>query len=161
MALKGDRLELETTVHYFMNEEATRGGMATLSTAASGAALDNSVHLVTYVATAVSGAVPIGLLLNDMVNVDQTRQHINQHKNEVQQGGKVTLLRKGNVTTSSIVPAITPVAGEAIFVGHSGLLTNVQQEGAFQVGEFESSPDEDGYVSANINLPATNRVNLA
>ena len=54
MALKGDRVELETTVHYFMDEVATRGGVATLSTAASGAALDNSAHLVTYQATAIS-----------------------------------------------------------------------------------------------------------
>jgi Arc/MetJ family transcription regulator len=41
-----------------------------------------------------SGKVPVGLLLNDMVNIDLTRQHLNQHKDEVQKGGKVTLLKR-------------------------------------------------------------------
>ena len=83
MALKGDRYELETTIDFFMNEVAERGGVATLSTAGSGAALDQSAALVSY-ATNQSGIAPIGILLNDMVNIDQTRQHINFHKNEVQ-----------------------------------------------------------------------------
>ena len=80
MALKGDRYEFETTIDFFMNEVAERGGVVTLSTAGSGAALDQSAALVTY-AAAQSGQVPIGILLNDMVNIDQTRQHINFHKN--------------------------------------------------------------------------------
>ena len=78
MALKGDRYELETAVEFFMNEDsgaAERGGIVTLSTVGSGSALDQSKALVTY-ASAQSGVVPIGILLNDVVNIDQTRQHI-------------------------------------------------------------------------------------
>ena len=76
MALKGDRRELDTDVRHFMDEVASRGGIATLSTAGSGAAMDSSVQLVTY-AAANSGAVPVGLLLTDMVDLDLTRQHLN------------------------------------------------------------------------------------
>ena len=128
MALKGDRYEFETTIDFFMNEVAERGGVVTLSTAGSGAALDQSAALVTY-AAAQSGQVPIGILLNDMVNIDQTRQHINFHKNEMQKGGKVTLLKKGTVVTNRIDPGITPTKGQIAFVGGhnksgSGALAN-------------------------------------
>ncbi|SVD63282.1 uncharacterized protein METZ01_LOCUS416136, partial [marine metagenome] len=68
MALKGDRYELETDISWFMNETNERGGIATISTAGSGAALDQSAALVVYAAEA-SGAVPVGILLNDMVNI--------------------------------------------------------------------------------------------
>ena len=160
MALKGDRYELETDISWFMNETNERGGIATISTAGSGAALDQSAALVVY-APQASGAVPVGILLNDMVNIDQTRQHINFHKNEMQQGGKVTLLRKGWVVTNFIDPGDTITAGQAAFVGPSGYITNSQAApgggtahgaGGF-IGRFDSLPDEDGYAKVSVNLP--------
>ena len=158
MALKGDRYELETTIDFFLNEVAERGGVATLSTAGSGAALDQSAALVTYNATQ-SGQVPIGILLNDMVNIDQTRQHINFHKNEVQKGGKVTLLKRGYIVTNMIDPGDTITAGQAAFVGPSGLLSNKQtgptgpSAAGKAVGQFDSIKDEDGYAKVSVNIP--------
>ena len=159
MALKGDRYELETTIDFFMNEVAERGGVVTLSTAGSGAALDQSAALVTYAANQ-SGVAPIGILLNDMVNIDQTRQHINFHKNEVQKGGKVTLLKKGFIVTNQINPGVTIAKGDIAFVGPSGLLTNTQagttgktDSAGAVVGQFDSLKDEDGYAKVSVNLP--------
>tara|TARA_Y100001934_G_scaffold281134_1_gene389863 strand:+ start:798 stop:1313 length:516 start_codon:yes stop_codon:yes gene_type:complete len=161
MALKGDRYEFETTIDFFMNEVAERGGVVTLSTAGSGAALDQSAALVTY-AAAQSGQVPIGILLNDMVNIDQTRQHINFHKNEMQKGGKVTLLKKGTVVTNRIDPGITPTKGQIAFVGPSGFITNTNSgplinrknyAGGLAIGQFDSLKDEDGYAKISVNLP--------
>ena len=88
MALKGDRYELQTDVSFFMNEVAERGGCVTLASTStpSGVAMDSSANVVTYV-TNPSGKVPLGILLNDMVNIDLTRQHINWHKDELQKGG--------------------------------------------------------------------------
>src|SRR3954466_5668971 len=102
MALKGARYEFYTDIQWFMNEVATRGGIASISTAGSGASLDQAANLLTYTAS-TSGAIPYGLLLNDMVNLDLTRQHINWHKDEVQKGGKVAIGRKGWWTTNLIV----------------------------------------------------------
>lgn len=161
MALKGDRYEFETTLDYFCNDDgAERGGIATLSTAGSGAALDQSAALVTYNATQ-SGQIPIGILLNDMVNIDQTRQHINFHKNEVQRGGKVTLLKKGWIVTNMIDPGDTVSAGSPAYVGPSGLISNKQNTGhpantnrGQAIGEFSSTTDEDGYAKVAINLPS-------
>ena len=162
MALKSDRNEVETDISFFMNEVATRGGVASISTVGSGAAMDQGGALVTYAALP-SGKIPVGLLVNDMVNIDLTRQHINQHKDEVQKGGKVTLLRKGYVVTNNI-EGTTPTAGAPAYVAHSGNLSiadlsndDTDADGSTRVvGRFLSTVDEDGYAKVYIDLPNTN-----
>ena len=47
MALKGNRVETISEISFFMNEVAERGGIVCMSTAGSGAALDQSAALVT------------------------------------------------------------------------------------------------------------------
>ena len=161
MALKTDRSTLQTDISFFMNEAATRGGVAVISTGGSGASMDNGTALVTY-AAAPSGKVPVGLLLNDMVNIDLTRQHLNQHKDEVQKGGKVTLLQKGFVVTSNL-EGTDPNAGDVAYLAHSGNLSSSNIGGdstiggaRLVVGRFLSDVDEDGYAKVYIDLPNTN-----
>lgn len=161
MALKTDRSVLQTDISFFMNEAATRGGVASISTVGSGAAMDNAAALVTYGANP-SGKVPVGLLLNDMVDIDLTRQHLNQHKDEVQKGNKVTLLQKGWVVTSNIIGSVN--AGDPAYLAHSGNLSNADvstddtdADGSTRlVGRFLSKKDEDGYAKVYIDLPNTN-----
>lgn len=156
MALKPDRFEFQTDISFFMNEVATRGGLASLSTGGSGAAMDQSQALVTYSASS-SGKKPIGILLNDMVNIDLTRQHLNAYKNEVQKGSKVTLLRKGYVVTNMIQG--TPSAGDNVYVAHSGNMSSTDVVGNGTqpiIGMFLSSKDQDGYAKVEINLPGNN-----
>ena len=150
MALKGDRHELDTEVTYFMNETASRGQVVSISTQGSGAAMDSASALATVAAEA-SGATPLGILLNDVVKIDQTRQHLNWHKDEVQQGGKVTILTKGFVVTDQI--SGTPTAGQAAYVSDSGLIAGTQDGTALQIGRFLSTKDADGYAKVSVNLP--------
>ena len=150
MALKGDRNELDTEVTYFMNETASRGVVVAVSTQGSGAAMD-SASAVATVAADPYGQAPLGVLLNDVVNIDQTRQHLNWHKDEVQQGGKVTILTKGFVVTDRI--SGTPSAGDVAYLGASGLVTGTQATGAPAVGRFLSTKDADGYAKLSVNLP--------
>ena len=163
MALKADRYEESTDISYFYNAgTATRGGVVAVSTGGSGASMDNGAALVTYAAIP-SGKVPVGLLMNDMVSIDLTRQHLNQHKDEVQKGGKVTLLQKGWVVTNSL-EGTSPAAGNAAFLAHSGNLSASDlsnDEGDVDgstrvVGRFLSGVDEDGYAKVFIDLPNTN-----
>ena len=162
MALKTDRSTLQTDISFFMNEAATRGGVVAVSTGGSGASMDNGAALVTYAAI-TSGKVPVGLLMNDMVSIDLTRQHLNQHKDEVQKGGKVTLLQKGWVVTNSL-EGTSPAAGNTAFLAHSGNLSASDlsnDEGDVDgstrvVGRFLSGVDEDGYAKVFIDLPNTN-----
>ena len=155
MALKSDRNEVQTDISFFMNEVATRGGVVSLSTGGSGAAMDQGSALVTY---AGSGA---RVVLNDMVNLDLTRQHINQHKDEVQKGGKVTILRKGYVVTNAIEGTTTSLAGKPAFLAHSGNVSQsaIAEGDSFKdmvpiVGRFLSGIDEDGYAKVEIDLPS-------
>lgn len=160
MALKSDRSTLQTDISFFMNEAATRGGVAVISTGGSGASMDNGSALVTY-AAAPSGTAAMGLLINDMVSIDLTRQHLNQHKDEVQKGGKVTLLSKGWVVTSNL-EGTDPNAGDVAYLAHSGNLSSSNIGGTdsaekMVVGRFLSDVDEDGYAKVFIDLPNTNR----
>jgi len=100
----------------------------------------------------VGGEVPVGILLNDVVNKDLTRTHLNQHKDEVQKGGKVTVLRKGYVVTNNLDG--NPVAGSGAYVSTSfaGNITMETDEGSL-IGRFLSSKDEDGYAKVEVNLP--------
>lgn len=149
MALKGDRVERDTDISFFMNETATRGLVVSVNTAGSGAAMDSAVALCTVKANP-SGAYALGVLLNDVVNYDLTRQHLNQHKDEVQQGGKVTILRRGWVVTNSI--SGTPAGGQDAYLAGTGLISATQATGAPKVGQFLSSKDADGYAKVSINM---------
>jgi len=155
MALKSDRYELQTDISFFYNEgTATRGGVVVHDTAGSGAAMDQGVNLVKY-AAATSASRPVGILLNDVVNKDLTRTHLNQHKDEVQKGGKVTVLRKGYVVTNSLTGNVS--AGDPAYTCHvnAGNLRadSPGSSGVLQVGRFLSTKDEDGYAKVEVNLP--------
>lgn len=158
MALKADRYEESTDISFFYNAgTATRGGVVCLDQlSASGAALDQGGNLVSYQAAATSD-VPVGILLNDVVNKDLTRTHLNQYKDEVQKGGKVTVLTRGWVVTSNIDG--TPGPGDVAYASNSvaGSLSTGADDatgsGNLAVGRFMSSKDADGYAKVYVNLP--------
>jgi hypothetical protein len=155
MALKSDRYEAQTDISFFYNAgTATRGGVVVLDAAnASGAALDQGVNLVKYAAV-TADSVPVGILLNDVVNKDLTRTHMNWYKDEVQKGGKVTVLTQGWVLTSNVDGNPTPGQVAYASSGVAGNLTAVSAVGAAHaVGRFMSNKDADGYAKVFINLP--------
>ena len=160
MALSGDRYEVIQDITFFMDQVAERGGCVTQLTAGSGASLDQAANEVSYTA-APSGYTPMGLLLNDVVDLDLTRQHINFHKNEVQKGGKVTILREGWVVTNMIYPGLTPAAQDLCYVSLSGYLNTTAEAdessavSSQPIGRFETTLDEDGYVKVYVKVPVT------
>jgi hypothetical protein len=148
MALKPDRIEHLTDISFFMNTTAERGGVASILTGGVGVSMDDADAVVEYAAEC-SGSVPMGVLLNDVVDLDLTRQHINWHKDEVQVGGKVTLLRVGQVTTDQIDG--DPVAGDAAYVGPSGTIS-ADCAAAVKIGTFLSNKDADGFAKVSVNI---------
>ena len=149
MALKPDRIEHLTDISNFMTTTATRGGVVSHVTSGAGVSMDDADAVVGYVA-APSGAKPAGVLLNDVVNYDLTRQHINWHKDEMQVGGKVTVLRIGQVTTDMVDG--DPSAGDAAYVGASGMVSTSSGTGVARIGTFLSSKDADGYAKLSVNI---------
>jgi len=103
MAIKTNRSYMPhgTDISFFMNETGEKGEVLVFNTGGSGASMDDANAVVKTPAT-LSGSIPAGILMNDVVNLDLTRQHLNQHKDEVQLGGKVTLMRHGVVVTNVI-----------------------------------------------------------
>ena len=164
MALKADRYEESTDISFFYNAgTATRGGVVCLADLglASGAALDQGENLVSYQAAAATD-VPVGILLNDVVNKDLTRTHINQYKDEVQKGGKVTVMTRGWVVTNNITG--TPAAGSLAYADATGgtagniavdvnALGSAAASGNLAIGRFMSRKDADGYAKVYVNLP--------
>jgi hypothetical protein len=152
MALKGLRNYNDgVDISYFMNTTGERGGIVISVTAGSGAAMDQAENLVAYpTGQAPSGVSPVGLLLNDVVNYDLTRQHLNKHKDEMQVGGKCTILRRGMVVTNAV--SGTPSFGDKAYYNTLGQITPTDAGSAPQVGRFLSTEDADGYVKVEINI---------
>lgn len=149
MALKPDRNEVYTDISFFMNTTAERGGVVTHQTGGVGPAMDDANAVVA--APAAVGENPAGLLLNDVVDLDLTRQHMNWFKDEVQKGSKVTLLRQGFVVTNKLDGAAVPAAGAPAYFTVGGNLTQVNT-GSAVVGRFLSGKDTDGYAKVDINI---------
>ena len=160
MALKADRYEESTDISFFSSTTGVKGQVVCLDAAAlagaSGAALDQGENTVSPQAAATTD-IPVGILLNDVVNKDLTRTHLNQYKDEVQKGGKVTVMTRGWVVTSNIEG--TPVAGELAFASPftAGAVCNgttfAAQSGELAIGRFMSRADGDGYAKLYVNLP--------
>ena len=151
MALKSDRIEKYTDISFFMDTTGERGGVVVHGTSGSGVSMDDGNAVVMYPTGVVSGTKPAGLLLNDVVDIDLTRQHINWYRDEVQVGGKVTLLRHGQVTTNMVANGVTPTAGVDAYYDSVGKLTTVSTNST-KVGRFLGSKDADGYVKVDINI---------
>jgi hypothetical protein len=86
----------------------------------------------------------MGVLLNDMVNLDLTRTHMNFQKNDQQKGSKVGLVNEGWVVTNMLEgTGILPAGGNIAYLGLSGLLTTAATgSGGYsnpKIGRFESS----------------------
>ena len=158
MALKADRYEESTDISFFSNATATRGGVVCLADLglASGAALDQGENLVSYQQASAATVIPVGILLNDVVDKDLTRTHLNQYKDEVQKGGKVTVLTRGWVVTNNVTG--TPTAGALAYADGvtAGNITagNVDPAASGNpVGRWMSRKDADGYAKLYVNLP--------
>tara|TARA_R110002110_G_scaffold198675_4_gene409104 strand:+ start:22905 stop:23384 length:480 start_codon:yes stop_codon:yes gene_type:complete len=159
MALKpGRRVTDGEDIGYFMNETAERGIVVvhTNATSGLGEALDDANAAVAIPGS--TGGAPAGILMNDVVNLDLTRQHLNQHQDEVQINGKVTVLTNGWCVTNALPAGINPSGGQAAFHTTDGNLTNVESYVGDPnlrrpVGKFLSSRDADGYVKVQVNLP--------
>ncbi len=162
MSLKGDRYELFVDISEFGNSVMTRGGVVSYSTFGSGAAMDQSAALVQYAANS-SGSWPKGMLLQDMVSYDLTRQHLNYYRDEVQIGGKLAIGVKGYWTTNALVQGTSAIAvGDVAVLTSSGNIMNVTQAQEFngtwnksqnpRVGRFLSTQDEDGYAKVEVDL---------
>jgi hypothetical protein len=155
MALKGDRHVIEDDISMTCETAASRGVGLVLKTSGSGVALGDRRNKAELIANP-SGKVFVGILMNDVVDVDTTRYHLNFHKDEMKKGEPCTLMRKGWVITDKVTG--TPTVGATAYLTTNGVFTpTVSSDGGTaatpKAGRFESIKDEDGYVKISVNVP--------
>lgn len=153
MALKGPRSILETDITCTLDVVSARGFIAVYNTTGSGVALGDSASICTII-TSASGYKPAGLLMNDVVNVDTTKYHINFQKDETLVNERVTLLKKGRITTDALTSGRAPSAGDKAYLGASGKFTDlwVNDVATPFVGKFASKKDQNAYISVDVNI---------
>lgn len=151
MALLPDRYTVEQEIAFFCNDVTNRGVILAFGSSGSGVGLDQTAAVASLPGTGVAGLRPLGLLMNDMVNVDQTKYHLNFYKDVMPVGYKCTLLKKGWAVTDQVASGVTPVAGDPAYLAPYGQITNAA--GTPQVGRFLSAKDENGFAKVEINLP--------
>ncbi len=157
MALRGNRIVPGpgTDISATCEVVAERGYVAVIITSGSGVAIGDSRNEASVVANP-SGYKVHGVLLNDVVNVDETQFHRNWHTDNTKVGEPANVLRKGRITTNAVVG--TPAVGGTAYLTSSGLLDATGHTGGGTVakpivGEFRSIKDADGYVCVDVNLP--------
>jgi len=127
-----------------------KGGIACVESQGSGVALGSEDNVVQY-AAAASGAVPKGILLQDInPALPANRAFKNFHNQEVWPGEPVTLLARGWIVTDMITGV--PAVGGVAYVGASGLLGVSDTGGCAVVGRFETTKDADGFAKVSITL---------
>jgi len=154
MALKPDRVIGMTSVHGILNDVASKGVVLTYLTGGSGAVLGDA-HEEYDLAASASGAKVAGVLLMDVVNIDETLFHRNFNKEEAVVGDFVDVMTKGWVLTDKYTGS--PTVGAKAYLTVNGVVTpTVSSTGGTAatpfVGVFGGSPDADGYVKLHINL---------
>ena len=157
MSIKPDFDTIQWELRYFMDQTASQGFVVCLKTAGSGVAQDSSLNEV-EISAAPSGKSPVGVLFDDVVDLDTTRYHVNQHKREVQKGGKVSIVRKGWLVTDAVYPSAAATAGSYAVLANSGYVMNapagwnVTHANFPSVGKFKTNKDLDGFVTLQIDL---------
>lgn len=156
MALKGDLLIGRSdydVAHYILaitgpsTTRMDRGGVVCATTGiGSGSTMDTAQLSCEYV-TNPSGRQVVGVLLNDVVSIDLSRQILNPYKDENQIGNKATLMTRGEIVTNMLDPtaATGTTFPNTAYCGPSGLFTGTNPGGYPVVGRFLTKKDSDGY----------------
>lgn len=146
MALGPNRQRFQDTIKYAMNEVAERGGIVVASTTAG---------QVTYTTNPTGSAVyPIGLLLDDVEDMNYDRHPEYRMREVVDIGAMVSIANKGEFQTNMVVGS--PTQGQPAYLHPSGYVGATQlTDGvnpAPQVGKFRTAADANGYVSILVDL---------
>jgi len=158
MALKPDREYNEVTdiTNFWTTVAAEKGGIASVVTQGSGAAIGTNItdqaNVVGYLADP-SGAIAKGVLLQTVATaMSATRDFPNFESGEIRPSDKCTLVKKGFVVTDMIPSGVTPTAGAAAYLAASGYISSSQATGAPQVGRFETTKDANGFARVSIDI---------
>ena len=150
MALKGNREILQTNINWTIIDgvDAERG-VVLVASATAGKVEKGPASLTGKVLTGL--ARPVGLLLDDVENLDYTTRPMIFQRNVVPRGSEVSVLTKGRVKTNMIHYQAAPSGGRSAYLAVSGLVHTTAGSG-IKVGFFESTKDADGYADLYVDV---------
>jgi len=94
------------------------------------------------------GGQPLGILLDNVVNADLGRRHLDFHKNEVQVGGKVRIAQGGQLLIGQFDEQVQ--IGDMLYYNNDGKLTT--QHIGHAIGVARTNSDQNGFVNMEVNL---------
>lgn len=150
MALAPSRQVFQTNSKYALNEVAERGLICCIQTSVTAAGEVTAAAVATGV-----GVQPVGILLDDVEDLNYDRHGEYRQRNVVDVGSVVGLAAKGDFETDRLSgPA--PLAGQDAYLGAGGTLTSVQATdgitSAPRLGYFQSGVNANGFAAVHLDL---------
>lgn len=145
MALGPNRQIFQTTIRYAVNAAAERGGVLAYSSTAGEAEYN----------AAASGAVAVGILLDDVEDLNFDRHPEYLQRNVVDIGSVVGIANKAVIESDQITG--TPAQGNPAYLGVNGTISTTQLDDgvgnvAPLVGTFRTGLDANGFATVLIDL---------
>ena len=146
MALGPNRQVFQTSIRYAVNEASERGGVLSASTTAGAA---------TYVVSPTGSAVyPIGVLLDDVEDLNYDRHPEYLQREVIDIGGGVGIVNKGEMQMNLIVG--TPTQGQPAYLHPSGYVGPTQLTDGLNpaplIGKFRTGLDANGFATVLVDL---------
>lgn len=154
MAIKQDYQVDVGDISWTCSDVAERGVVLVFDTAGSGIGIGDFAGDLTLAASA-SGKKVAGVLMQDIISIDETTRHRNFHKVEAKTGERIWLMKQGFVVTNKVTGS--PTIGDTAYLTANGVVTpTLDVNGGLvatpKVGQFEGLKDADGYVKLRLNL---------
>lgn len=147
MALGPNRQVFQTTIDYAVNSIAARGGILSYSATAGEAEYNVDG----------SGALPLGILLDDVEDMNFDRHPEYLQRNVVDIGSVVGIANEGVFDTDQVVAGDAPAQGLPAYLHPDGQVGTTQLDDGVgnvspRVGTFRSSLDANGFVRLLVDL---------
>lgn len=161
MALKPNRNPIIDSVRYFVSTTGDAGVIVFAQTGqpAPTQTMDSTYAVAQIVNGNPSGRVPVGLLLQSVVNIDLSKQAQTPEAEQVQVNSKAQLGILGTWSTNKLGAASQFGTGTVypatVYAGPSGLFftsAGYAASGWPAVGKALGAVDTDGYVAIRVNL---------
>lgn len=147
MALGPNRQVLHTNIQFAVNAAAERGGILCADTSTAGAA-------VYAVVPTGSTVYPIGILLDDVEEMNFDRHGEYLQREVVDVGSTVGIATKGDFQTNLIVG--TPTQGQPAYLHPSGYIGATRLTDGVNpaplVGKFRRAKDANGFATVFVDL---------
>ena len=144
MALAPSRQVFQTNIKYALNEVTPRGRVVCIDAGTTPAGE------VTAAAPAAGAAVkPIGILLDDVEDMNYDRHGEYRQRNVVDVGSNVGIATEADLETDQL-SGTAPVAGNLCWLGAGGTLT--PDAGTHLLGYFQSGVNANGFAAVHIDL---------